>query len=97
MKVRAIVLGALVLMILSVGQVFAVGKVSGYLFGDYAYAAKSNNVDFDGKSGFVVRRIYLTFDDKIDEKFSARVRLELSQKDFSHSSSKMTPVAKDAY
>lgn len=89
---------ALVLVLALSGEVSAEGKLSAYLFGDYAYAAKSNDADFDGKSGFVARRIYFTYDNDIAENFSARLRMEMNQKDFSSSSStKMGSVAKDAY
>ncbi len=47
------------------------------------------------RSGFQFRRIYLTFDKKIDEAFSTRVRFSMSNTDYSYS--KMTPSVKDAY
>jgi Phosphate-selective porin O and P len=98
MKSKAILSGFLFLMLLCVAQVSAEGKISAYMFGDYAYIAKSSDADLDGKSGFVVRRIYFTYDNDIAEKFSARLRTEMSQKDFSNSSAvKMEPVVKDAY
>lgn len=89
--------GALLLVVILSSESFAEGKTSAYLFGDYAYVASSNDADLDGKSGFVVRRIYFTYDNDISEQFSARVRLEMNQKDFTSSRAKMEPVVKDAY
>lgn len=88
----------LVTAVLCVSAVSAEQKISAYLFGDYVYVAKSNDTHYDGKSGFVARRIYFTYDNDIAENFSARFRMEMEQKDFAASSAaKITPYAKDAY
>ena len=92
-----ILAGALIMIILFMAMAHAEGKVSSYMFGDYAWIAQSNDADLDGKSGFVVRRIYATYNNDIDEKFSARIRLEMAQKDFSGASGKMEPVVKGAF
>lgn len=94
---RVSLLCALTLFMLCASAFAAEGKLSAYLFGDYSYAAQSNDPDFDGKSGFVIRRIYVTYDSKIDDDFTARVRLEMNQSDFTKSASKLTPSVKDAY
>jgi hypothetical protein len=66
-----------------------VGKFSGYMFGDYFYNAgrdtgitKFSNVATGGskdQQGFQFRRIYLTYDNTISDKFMARFRLEADQ------------------
>jgi len=62
------------------------GKISGYMFGDYFYNVMRdstiddipNKAQFGQKdiNGFQFRRIYFTYDYKISDKFSTRLRLE---------------------
>jgi hypothetical protein len=94
---RVVLLCAIATLALGIDASAVDGKLSAYLFGDYAYVAKSNDADLDGKSGFVVRRIYFTYDNNIAERFSARLRMEMSQGNFSKGAAKMSPVVKDAY
>ncbi len=69
-----------------VGLASAQGKFSGYVFGDYYYNVGKDtafsklartvvpgNKDFQA---FQIRRIYLTYDNDISEKFTARFRIE---------------------
>jgi len=49
------------------------------------------------KNGFWFRRVYFTYDYDIIEKFSTRLRVEYNSPDFTKSSGKLTPYAKDAY
>ncbi|MBN2279154.1 MAG: hypothetical protein JXQ65_01085 [Candidatus Marinimicrobia bacterium] len=49
----------------------------------------------DDRSGYQFRRIYLSFDQKIEEDFSFKLRFEMNNNDFSYS--KITPEVKDAY
>lgn len=73
------------------------GKISGYMFGDYYYVAKNHSADLEDRNGFWFRRIYLTYDQGLDDGFAVRFRMEMnSAGDFS-SKSKLTPVVKDAY
>ena len=62
-----------------------------------AYYNKNFADDVDNESGMWIRRIYLTADNKFSDKFSARVRLELTGADFNDGSSKLSPVLKDMY
>jgi hypothetical protein len=62
------------------------GKISGYMFGDYFYNVSRDSTidDISNKAlsgqkdlnGFQFRRIYFTYDYKISDKFSTRLRLE---------------------
>ena len=73
------------------------GKISGYMFGDYYYVAANHNKDIEDANGFWMRRIYLTYDKGLSEQFSMRFRMEMSNPGNFTSTSKMTPVVKDAY
>ena len=68
-------------------------EVKGYVFGDYYYVASGADKD---RNGFQIGRIYLTFDNKWNDKFSGRFRLEASDAGFGVDK-KMTPVVKDVY
>ncbi|HEX7572377.1 MAG TPA: hypothetical protein VF514_04740 [Bacteroidota bacterium] len=83
---KRIAMLACTLAVLGVALAGAQGKFSGYVFGDYFYnVAKDTgfsrlsrtvvpgNKDFQA---FQIRRIYLTYDNDISEKFTARFRLE---------------------
>ncbi len=73
------------------------GKISGYMFGDYYYVAGNHDEDIDGAHGFWFRRIYVTYDKGLSEKFSMRFRLEMNSKGDFSSKDKLGPVVKDAY
>ncbi len=71
-------------------------KISGLLFGDAYWFASDHDPEVEGQNGFWIRRIYLTFDQKISDEFDARLRFEMNQPgDFT--SSKMEPFVKDAW
>jgi hypothetical protein len=72
-------------------------KFSGYMFGDYYWAAKSHNPDIEDKNGFQFRRIYLTMDKNVNENFDIRFRLEAGNPGDFSSTSKIEPFAKDAW
>lgn len=73
------------------------GELSGLLFGDYFWMASNHDEDLEGKNGFWIRRIYLTYDRSLSDSFSARVRLEMSSEGNFVTSAKLDPVVKDAY
>ena len=76
----------------------AEAKISALVFGDYMYIPSHHDSLLDGKSGYVVRRIYFTYDNKMTERVSARLRLEMSQTDFGATKTQtMTPFLKDAW
>lgn len=73
------------------------GKYSGVAFFDYFDVSKHHDPAIQGKGGFWFRRIYLTYDKKLDPKVDVRIRFEArSVGDFS-TSSNMDPFVKDAY
>ncbi|HTR98170.1 MAG TPA: hypothetical protein VML00_00390, partial [Bacteroidota bacterium] len=75
-----------VLVLLGTALADAQGKFSGYVFGDYfyniakdsAFSKLSKTVVPGSKAfnAFQIRRVYLTYDNDISEKFTARFRLE---------------------
>lgn len=80
------------------GTVFAEnGKVSGYMFGDYYYVAANHDKSIEDMNGFWMRRIYFTYDQKLDDGFSVRLRTEMNSPGDFTTSSKLTPAVKDAY
>ncbi len=66
-------------------------------FGDYYYVAQSHNDSIEGENGFWVRRIYLTFDHKFDDKLSARLRFEANHPGDFQSSGELDPFVKDGW
>ncbi len=73
------------------------GKISGYMFGDYYYVASNHEKDIEDQNGFWFRRIYLTYDQGLEENFSTRLRLEMNSAGDFTSRDKLEPVVKDAY
>lgn len=96
-KLLPIVITILFLVAFCPPQIFAQGKFSGYMFGDYYYILTHNNSDLKAQNGFWFRRIYFTYDYKITDEWSTRFRLELhSPGDFKTKDS-IKPFVKDAY
>lgn len=87
-------------------SLFAQGKLSGLIFGDYYYNTSRDasistlkNVATKGVQDFQAfqfRRIYLTYDNKISKKFKTRVRFEMSNNVVAQNG-KFTANIKDAY
>jgi len=73
------------------------GQISGYAFGDYYFASEHHNPAIEGMNGFWFRRIYLTYDKKLDSEFATRLRLEMNSPGDFTSSSTLNPYVKDAY
>jgi hypothetical protein len=74
----------------------AEGKVSGLVFGDLFYNAKSNSAANENDLGMWIRRGYFTYDYNFDETLSTRVRLEFNSPDLAKASAVMTPFIKEA-
>ena len=73
-------------------------KFSGLMFGDYYSVTSHHDPDIKGSNGFWFRRIYLTYDHKLNSNFSTRIRLEMgSAGNFSTTSAALVPFIKDAY
>lgn len=73
------------------------GKISGIVFGDYYYVAKSHRgEDLENRNGFWIRRIYFTYDNAVSERIKIRFRMEFNQNGDFVSKGKITPYIKDA-
>jgi hypothetical protein len=79
----------------AVGSVGPV-KFSGLMFGDLFYNVNSINPSNKDLNGWQFRRIYITTDYTISDKFSTRFRLEADQSALS-SNNKISPFVKDAW
>ena len=73
------------------------GIFHGYAFGDYYYFVEDHKSDLVDQRGFWFRRIYLTYDYKIDKQFSSRLRLEMSNEGDFTSKVAIVPIVKDAW
>lgn len=97
---RNLILISIVLFVIGSPAVLADGgKISAVYFGDFYYIAAHHNEDLKSRNGFWTRRVYLTYDRKLNETFSSRVRFEVNSPDglSSGSSGKNIPYVKDAY
>ena len=72
-------------------------KLSGLAFGDAYSVAGHHNPLIEDQNGFWLRRVYLTFDYTIDEKWSTRMRLEANSPGDFVTNAKLDPFVKDAY
>ncbi len=73
------------------------GKLSGLVFGDLYTIPSHNNNLIQGRSGLNIRRVYLTYDKKIDDRFSTRIRIEANGAGDYKSENLMQPYFKDLY
>jgi len=72
-------------------------NVSGYAFGD-AYAVFANHdPEVEDQNGFWIRRGYLTFDARVADEWTARLRFEFNSPGDFETDSKLDPFVKDAY
>jgi hypothetical protein len=72
-------------------------KVGGYVFGD-AYAVLANHdATLEDRTGFWIRRGYLTFDSRLADGWSARLRFEVNSAGDFDTSETLEPYVKDAY
>jgi hypothetical protein len=73
------------------------GKFSGYMFGDYYYFFQNHKSDLNDQRGIWFRRIYFTYDYKINSSFSTRLRLEMGNEFNFEEANTMIPFVKDAW
>ncbi len=73
------------------------GKFSGYMFGDYYYFIDNHKPELKDQRGFWFRRIYFTYDYKINKDFSTRLRLEMSNEFNFEKAKTIVPFIKDAW
>ena len=99
------------LFLLLQSAIFAQGKFSGYMFGDYyfnvakdpGYAGLANSAANGASPGgtafqaFQIRRVYFAYDNDISEKFTTRFRLEMDPSASLLASNKIGVYVKDAY
>lgn len=90
--VRNIVILAFCLYGMQVGA----SNFSGYMVGDYYYVVSGSDAGKEGENAFRFRRIYLTSDWSIDERFSSRLRFEARDAGWGKSEA-MVPFVKHAY
>ncbi|NNF03979.1 MAG: hypothetical protein HKN17_05895, partial [Rhodothermales bacterium] len=69
---------------------------SGEFFGDYAYVFSSPVEQREGDNGFGYRRLYLTTDFTMSERFDGRGRLEMNQSS-TNADRRPSPFVKDAW
>jgi hypothetical protein len=76
----------------------AEGRFSTWVFGDYYYFAQDHDTTAVDQSGFWFRLVDLTWDEKMDESFSTRLRVETaSPGSFSGTPATMIVYMKDAW
>ena len=73
----------------------AQGSLKGYMVGEYYSVLDHNNEDLKGMNGFWFRRIYFTFNSKLTDNISMRLRFEMNSESFG--SATLGAVVKDAY
>ena len=72
-------------------------KLSVLVFADYYYVLQHHNHELKDANGFWFRRIYATYDHKMNESFSARFRLDMKHEGDFKTAGSMVPSVKDAY
>lgn len=76
---------------------FEATKISALAFGDFYSILEHHDEDLEGRNGFLLRRIYLTFDQKLSPSLSARLRFEAAQAGDFASNTSLEPFVKDAW
>lgn len=88
----------LVLLMVAGGPVSAQETtISGLFFGDYYAVLSHNDPDIEGANGFWARRMYLTFDSRLDSEWDSRVRFEAATAGDFETSRTMEPFLKDLW
>ncbi len=72
-------------------------KVSGLLFGDAYAVLDQHDPSVADRTGFWIRRGYLTIDSQIADEWSARLRFEVNSPGDFTTNGKLDPFVKDAY
>lgn len=72
-------------------------KVSGLLFGDAYAVLDQHDPAVDDRTGFWIRRGYLTVDAQVADEWSARLRFEVNSPGDFTTNGKLDPFVKDAY
>lgn len=93
-KVSYLMIAAAVFLVLP-NMVQAQGSLKGYMVGEYYNVLEHNDEELQGMNGFWFRRIYFTFNSRLTDKISMRLRFEMNSESFG--SSTLGAVVKDAY
>ncbi len=72
------------------------GKISGLVYSDYYYFLSNHQKALEGMNGFWFRRIYFTYDYRLNKRFSLRIRTEAASSG-NFLREKITPFIKDLY
>ena len=72
-------------------------KISGLVYGDYYYVAGNHREELEGRNGFWIRRVYLTYDHTLSKALSLRARLEANSRGDFESTGVTTPYFKDLW
>ncbi|RMG44918.1 MAG: hypothetical protein D6719_00965 [Candidatus Dadabacteria bacterium] len=73
------------------------GKISGLVMSDFYWVAQNHRSELEDENGFWFRRIYLTYDKKLQDNLDARIRFELNSPGDFETETKLDPFVKDAY
>lgn len=69
----------------------------GLMFGDAYWVSANHDPAIEDESGFWLRRIYLTLDSELSDRWALRVRMEMNSPGDFTSDDKVEPFVKDAY
>ena len=72
-------------------------SIRGLFFGDYYYVAGHHDADLKDANGFWARRMYLTVNSRLNDKWDARVRFEAATRGDFTTSATMDPFLKDLW
>jgi hypothetical protein len=97
MSFKSAVLAVLTLAATAVPAFAGEGKFSALLFGDAYWMAANHDSTIEDMNGLWIRRFYLTYDQKFDDVWSARMRLEAEQPGDFKTSSTVSAFMKDAW
>jgi hypothetical protein len=73
---KLVLMAALTTAVLAPAAASAEGKFGALVFGDYYYFIENHDSATVDQNGFWIRRVNLTWDEKFDDAFSARLRIE---------------------
>jgi hypothetical protein len=72
-------------------------RISGLVYADYYYVAENHREELEGRNGFWLRRVYLTYDHTLAKAFTLRVRLEANSEGDFESTGIQAVYLKDAW
>ena len=71
-------------------------SIKGIVFGDYFYNLKNHSAINEDENGFLLRRIYFTFENQLTDNIKMRFRLDTKHEDYGEKE-KLYPFVKHAY